>query len=212
MGAAGGLRDYLVAHAELHEILGGDLQHFAGFLLLGAVLPQNGRRAAGTYHGIQRVLKHRKLVADRKSERSAGAALAKHHGYHRRPERHELIEISRYRFALTALLSLNAAECAGSVHKADHRAVELLRLLRKTERLAVALRVGHGEIRALVFLEVSALDLRDNSHRSVAEVSDSADYRRIVAEKAVAVELHEPRKHRRNIVVDRGSVLVAYKL
>ena len=49
-----------------------------------------------------------------------------------------------------ALLSLNAAECAGSVHKADHRAVELLRLLCKTERLAVSLRVGHGEIRALV--------------------------------------------------------------
>ena len=90
--------------------------------------------------------------------------------------------------------------------------MELLRLLRKTERLAVALRVGHGEIRALVFLEVSALDLRDNSHRSVAEVSDSADYRRVVAEKAVAVELHEPGEHRRDIVVDRGSVLVAYKL
>ena len=46
--------------------------------------------------------------------------------------------------ALPALLRAQAAVRAGRVHKADHRSVELLRLLHQAQGLAVALRVGRS--------------------------------------------------------------------
>ena len=48
-------------------------------------------------------------------------------------------------------------------------------LVRQTQCLSVALRVGHGEIRGLILLEIASLDLCQNRHRQTAKPSNAAE-------------------------------------
>lgn len=108
-------------------------------------------------------------------------------------------------------LGFYAAERTGGVNQANDRAVEFLRLMCQTQSLAVALRMRHGEIRCLVFPQVSALDLCQNRHRQAVQSADAADNGTIVPEIPVAVHFIEICKDPRDIIPNGGTVFVPYQ-
>src|SRR5581483_9227431 len=78
VGAARGLGDDRVDHAELEAVLGVGLEGRGGLLRLGGVAPEDHRAALRRDHGVDRVLLHQDPVGERDRDRPAGAALADH--------------------------------------------------------------------------------------------------------------------------------------
>ena len=96
---------------------------------------------------------------------SAGAAFSQHHRNNGGFQPGKFQQVPGNGLALSPFLRRHAAESAGGVDKADHRPVELLRLLGQPQGFAVALRVGGGKIGFLVFLQIPPLYLADDCHR-----------------------------------------------
>ena len=59
--------------------------------------------------------------------------------------------------------------------------------MRQTQRLAVALRMGHSEIGRLVLPDVAPFDLRQNRDRCAVQPADTADECAVVADAAVEI-------------------------
>ena len=72
--------------------------------------------------------------------------------------------------------------------------------LHEPERLPVALRVRHAEAAEQVLLRVTPLLLADHHHRPALEPRQPGHDRRVVREVAVAVQLHEAREARLDVV------------
>src|SRR5439155_1634007 len=78
---------------------------------------------------------------------------------------------------------------ARGVHQRDHGGAELLGEVHETQRLAVALGMGHPEIAPQVLLRVTTLLVPDDHDTDAVEPRPPRDHRRVVAEQPVAVQL-----------------------
>src|SRR2546426_10634088 len=76
MRAARRLGHDLVDHAELQEVLGGDLECFRGTLPLACVFPENRRAALGGDDGVDGVLEHQHPLGEADRKGPARATLA----------------------------------------------------------------------------------------------------------------------------------------
>ena len=92
---------------------------------------------------------------------------------------------------------------------ADNRTVELFRLIRKPERLSVALGVRHRKVRFFIFIEVPALYLRDYCHGHAVKRCYTRHDCRVVTIVTVAVKLGEMVEYRGDIIVYRRTVFLS---
>ena len=152
------------------------------------------------------MLKHCKLVAYRKSKRTAASAFTQHYRNNGSLQRHKLGDILCYSFALTSLFCVYSAECAGSINKTDNGAVEFFRLICKSQRFSVALGVRHRKVRLFVFVQISSLYLCYDGNGSAVQRCYTCHYSRIVTEMTVTVKLDEMIEYSRNIIIYRRTV------
>lgn len=87
------------------------------------------------------------------------------------------------------LLGANAAVGPGGIHKAEHRAVKLLRLAHETKGLSIPLRVGRPEETAHPLLGAVPLFNGHEGHRNPPEVAHAPHNGGIVGIAPVPVEL-----------------------
>jgi hypothetical protein len=97
----------------------------------------------------------------------------------------------------------------GGVDERDHRDRELLGELHEPQRLAVALGVGHAEVAREVLLGVAAALVADDHHALAVEPREAADDGAVVAEGAVAVQLHPVGEREPQVVEREGAPRVA---
>src|SRR5690606_29907120 len=133
------------------------------------------------------------------------AALADHDRDGRHLEPAHTLDAGRDDPGLPLLLGGEARVGAGRANAAHHGQAELVRQPEHAHGLAVAARVAHAEVPRDVLLGVATLLLADDHHLAAVELGQTGDHRRVVAERAVAVELLEARERLRQVVEGRGA-------
>ena len=212
MRAAQGLLEHLIDEAELRQALRGEAHRIrSGLLLLGA-LPQDRGAALRRDHRIGAVLKHQQAVAHADRERAARAALADDDRNDRNAQHRHLKEIARDRLALAALLGADARVRARGIDEGDERQAEALRETHQTQRLAIALGLGHAVVAAHALLGIAALLMAEHHDRAVAQARKPADDRKIIAKHAIAVQLLELAAHDVHVIERVGAVRVTREL
>ena len=109
-------------------------------------------------------------------------------------------QIARDGFGLAALFGVDSGVGAGGIEEGDDRPAELGRQLHGAQGLAVALRLRHAEIAVELLFGVAAFLLADQHDGLAVEPAHAADDGRIVAEKAVAVDLLKVGQDALNVV------------
>ena len=107
--------------------------------------------------------------------------------------------------ACPRLFRADAGMRAGRVDQRQHRYLEAFREAQQPRRFAVALGVGHAEVVRDPALGIGALLLADDHGGVAAEAPEPADDRTVLAEDAVAREMHEVGDEARNVVGAMGS-------
>ena len=102
--AAERLRDDLVDHPKLVQILSREAHRLGGRGRLIAAAPQDGGAALGRDHRIHRVLEHQHPVRDRERDRAARTALADDHSDQRHRDLQARLDRAGDRLGLAALL------------------------------------------------------------------------------------------------------------
>ena len=188
------------------------MQALCGFLRFLCIFPENARAALRGNDGIHGVLQNPHAVRNRQCKRAAAAAFTDQNRDDRRFQPDHFHKVFGNGLSLPALLCADAAERAGGIHKANHRAMEFLCLLHQAQRLSVALRVRRTEVAVDLILCVCALFDGDDRHRAAAERRDAADDRGVIRKTAVAVQLNEIRENILNEAEAARASLAASKL
>ncbi len=193
MGSPERLGHDLVDHSERKQVLGRQAQRIGGpGDRLGGLLPIEDRRAPfGRDHRIAGVLEHQDPIADAERQRAAASSLADHAHHHRNPQRSHCAEIPSDRLRLTALLRVQARECALGVDHGDDRPTKALREPKEAQRLAVSLGPRHAEVPPQLFLRRAPALMADEHHRTVPNRANPPTIGGIVGEPTVAVQLGE---------------------
>ena len=191
MGAAGGLLQDQVDHAEAQHVLRRDLHAGGGFLRLGAVAPQDRGRRLRRDHAVDGVLEHQHAVGRRDRDGAARHALAGDDRDIGDAQRQAGVGGACDRLGLAALFGADAGIGAGGIDDRQHGNAEPVGHLHQPHRLAVALGARHAEIMLDAGFGGGALFLADHADALAAEAAEPADQRFILAELAVARERGE---------------------
>ena len=196
LGAAGRLLDddvddpqgLLVGRCHLHgERRGGRLVRRP---------PQDRRAALRADDAVDRVLERDDDVADGDRERAARATLPGDDRHDRRPEAGHGSDRAGDGIGDAAFLGLGSGMGARDVDEGHDREAEPLGELHDPHRLAVALGMGHPEVAPDVLVRLGALLLADHDEPVAVDPGEARHDRLVVAERPVAVELHELIGHR----------------
>src|SRR5579875_4216125 len=121
MGAFGRLRRNLIHNAEAPQVFGGELQDARRFLLMIPIAPENGRTAFRRNDGIDGILHHDDLVADRNGQSAPAAALAVDYYDDGNRQLGNLFEVIGNGLSLAAFFSADAWISARGIHPGDDR-------------------------------------------------------------------------------------------
>ena len=116
------------------------------------------------------------------------------------------------RLGLTALLCLAAWIRTWSVNESDDGKMELLRELRETHRLTVAVGVRHAEVGLHVLLDCCALVVAEQKHLLAADSREATDETTVVVDEPIAVQLLEVGADKLDEVLEVRTLRVARKL
>src|SRR5262249_13692366 len=206
------LGDNAVYQPERLQPRRGDAERFGGVPRTIRALPEDGGAPLRRDHRVGRVLQHQGHITDREREGAARAPLADDRADYGHPQLGHGVEVAPDRLRLAALLGADARIGARRIHEREHRRAELLGELHQSQRLAEALRLGHSEIAMELFLRIAALLVPDHDAALAAEARHSANDRRVVGKRPVAVELLEPGEQAVDVVERVGALGMARDL
>ena len=127
MRAAFRFRHDFIDHAQLNQIIRGQLQRFRRFRRMFAIFPQNRGAGFRADDGIIGVLQNQDAVRHANAERAAGTAFANDGGDNRHPQRHHFAQIDGDRFRNVAFLRADAGIGARRIDQRDDWQTEFLR-------------------------------------------------------------------------------------
>ena len=187
MGAAGGLFQYLVDHAESQHVLGSDLHAVGDFLGLGTVAPQDRGGCLRRDHAVDCVFQHQHPIGGCNGDGAARHALAGDDRDIGDAEREACVGRAGDRFRHAALLGADAGIGTGGIHDRQHGNAESLGHLHQPDRLAIAFRTGHPEIVLDPRLGRSALFLADHANALTAEAAKATQQGLVISDQHAQV-------------------------
>jgi hypothetical protein len=212
MRAALGLGHHRIDDAELEAVSGVGLERRSSLLRLSGIAPEDRGATLRRNHRIDRVLLHEHAVCNGDRDRATRSSLTDDAGDARHAQAQHRELRAGDPTSLAVLLRDDTRIGARRVHERDDRESVAIGDLHRPHRLPVSLRIRHPEVAVRPLTDVAALLVADERDRPALEAAEARDERRIVAERAVAVQLDEVVENALDVIEGVRPVLVAREL
>ena len=209
MGGAERFRDHFVDDAELHEIVGGELESLGRLVSELDALPEDPGAAFGADDGIVGELQNADVVANSQTERPAGPPFTNHDANDRYGQHRHFAKVDGDRISLAAFFGSDAWVGAGGVDQADDGNLELGGQFHFLERFPVSFRMSTAVKAFVAFFQIAAFVLADEQDFAIVDFGKSHVDRSIVSESPVTVQFDEFVAKQFDIIASLRAILMA---